>query len=199
MNNKKRNPYQLKKYPYISNRENWREWLEKNHTREDEIWLVYFKKHTGKKWILYNDAVEEALCFGWIDSIIRRIDDEKYAQKFTPRKDKSNWSESNKKRVELLILQDKMTESGLVKIKKAKEAGKWDKIIHYPEMHTLHPDFKNKLEKNPIAKENFNQYAPSYKKQFIGWISAAKRDNTRNKRIKEAIGLLEKNQKLGLK
>lgn len=189
----------MKKYLHISNRKDWRKWLEINHASETEIWLVYYKKHTGKDRIPYDDAVEEALCFGWIDSIIERIDDEKYAQKFTPRKDKSNWSESNKKRVKLLISQNKMTEAGLAKTMKAKETGKWDENIRFPEMHELHPGFRHELDKNPIAKKNFNHYAPSYKKQFIGWISAAKREETRNKRIKEAIGLLEKNKKLGLK
>jgi uncharacterized protein YdeI (YjbR/CyaY-like superfamily) len=189
----------LKKYLYTANRKDWRQWLKKNHANKSEIWLVYYKKHTGKERITYNDAVEEALCFGWIDSIIGRIDDEKYAQKFTPRKDKSNWSESNKKRVKALISQKKMTEAGLVKIKKAKETGKWDKGISFPEMRILHPDFKNELDKNPKAKENFEHYAPSYKKNIIGWISAAKKEETRFKRIREAIGILEKNQKLGLK
>ena len=189
----------MKKYLYIANRKDWRKWLEENHTTESEIWLVYYKKHTGKERIPYNDAVEEALCFGWIDSIIGRLDDEKYAQKFTPRKDKSNWSESNKKRVELLISQKKMTEAGLAKIRKAKETGKWDQGISFPEMHILHPEFKNELDNHPIAKENFEHYAPSYKKKIIGWISAAKKKETRFKRIREAIDILEKNQKLGLK
>lgn len=189
----------MKNLIYVSNRKDWREWLEKNHTTEKEIWLVYYKKHTGKDRIPYDDAVEEALCFGWIDSIVRRLDDEKYAQKFTPRKDQSNWSESNKRRIEKMTAQDKMTEAGLIKIKRAKETGKWDEIISSPDLHEVHPDFKNELEKNPKAKENFNRLAPSYQKYYIGWISSAKRDETRNKRIKEALGLLEKNQKLGLK
>jgi len=189
----------MKNYLYISNKKEWRKWLEKNHSRENEIWLVYYKKHTGRDCVPYNDAVEEALCFGWIDSIVRRIDDEKYAQKFTPRKENSKWSESNKKRVDLLIKQNKMTEAGFAKINKAKETGKWDEAIAFPDVDNLHADFKNELDKNPIAKENFSHFAPSYKKHFIGWISAARKEETRNNRIKEAIGLLVKNQKLGLK
>jgi len=189
----------MKKLLYVDNRKDWRKWLDKNNSSENEIWLVYYKKNSGKDRIPYNDAVEEALCFGWIDSIIWRIDDEKFAQKFTPRNDKSRWSESNKKRVERLIAQNKMTETGMRKIKIAKETGKWDEIINFPDIHDLHPDFQKELDQNPRAKENFNRYAPSYKKQFIGWIAAAKKKKTRNRRIWEVIDLLEKNQKLGLK
>ena len=184
---------------YVINREVWREWLEKNHTTEKEIWLVYYKKHTGKNRIPYDDAVEEALCFGWIDSIVRRLDDEKYAQKFTPRRDHSTWSESNKKRVEKMTAQGKMTEAGLIKIERALETGKWNEIISPPDPHEIHSGFKIELAKNPKAKENFNRLAPSYQKHYIGWIFSAKKDETRNKRIKEAIGLLDKNQKLGMK
>ena len=82
---------------YFRNRDKWRAWLEKHHAIEKEVWLVYYKKHTGKPCITYNEAVEEALCFGWIDSIVKAIDEKKYCQKFTPRKDNSKWSESNKK------------------------------------------------------------------------------------------------------
>ena len=87
----------LTKELYVTNREDWRAWLEQNHATEKEVWLLYYKKHTGKPTIPYDDAVEEALCFGWIDSTVKRIDDEKYTQKFTPRNDRSVWSESNKK------------------------------------------------------------------------------------------------------
>jgi uncharacterized protein YdeI (YjbR/CyaY-like superfamily) len=189
----------MEKLLYVSTRKDWRKWLEKNNSSEKEIWLVYYKKNSGKDRIPYNDAVEEALCFGWIDSIIRRIDDDKYAQKFTPRNDKSKWSELNKKRVEKLIAQNKMTEIGMRKVMIAKKTGKWNEIISFPETHVLHPDFQSKLDKNPTANKNFKRLAPSYKKRFIGWISSAKREETRNRRIKEAIELLKKNQKLGLK
>lgn len=103
----------LGKTLYVKKRGEWRKWLEKNHQKESEIWLVYYKKHTKKPSIPYNDAVEEALCFGWIDSSEKRIDKERYAQRFTPRKPKSNWSESNKERVRKLIVQGKMTPAGL--------------------------------------------------------------------------------------
>lgn len=98
---------------YVTNREKWKEWLEKFHDKEKEIWFIFYRKDSGKMSISYNDAVEEALCFGWIDSIEKRIDSERSAQRFTPRKLKSKWSDSNKERVKRLIKEGKMTKSGL--------------------------------------------------------------------------------------
>ncbi len=102
---------------YVTTRDEWRSWLEENHKSEKEIWLIYYKKHTGKPRIPYDDAVEEALCFGWIDSIIKRIDEEKYTQKFSPRKQNSAWSDLNKKRVKKLIEEGKMTKAGYETVK----------------------------------------------------------------------------------
>lgn len=98
---------------HVANREKWRKWLEKFHDKEKEIWLIFYRKSSGKSSISYNDAVEEALCFGWIDSIEKGIDHERFAQRFTPRKPKSKWSESNKERIERLIKDGKMTKAGL--------------------------------------------------------------------------------------
>lgn len=109
---------EITKTLYVTNRDEWRAWLSENHGSEKEIWLVYYKKHTRKPTIPYDDAVEEALCFGWIDGIEKRMDEERYAQRFTPRKAKSNWSESNKRRVKKLLEQGKMTEAGLATINK---------------------------------------------------------------------------------
>ena len=115
---------------YVMNREDWRAWLEQNHATEKEVWLLYYKKHTGKPTIPYDDAVEEALCFGWIDSLVKRIDDEKYTQKFTPRKNRSVWSESNKKRAKRTIKLGRMTGAGLHKIRAAKKSGEWYKPLY---------------------------------------------------------------------
>src|SRR5688572_6378674 len=101
---------------YVTSREEWRAWLTKHYQTESEIWLIYYKKHTGKPRISYDDAVEEALCFGWVDSIVKKIDDEAFAQKFTPRRDTSKWSEINIKRVRKLIREGRMTEAGRAKI-----------------------------------------------------------------------------------
>ncbi|MGA7733294.1 MAG: hypothetical protein WCD37_18690 [Chloroflexia bacterium] len=101
---------------YLSMREDWRAWLQANHETGREVWLVFYKKHTGQPSLPYNDAVEEALCFGWIDSVEKRLDADRYALRFTPRKPKSNWSESNKRRVRQLVASGRMTEAGLAKV-----------------------------------------------------------------------------------
>lgn len=106
---------------HFGHRNEWRAWLEENHATAQELWLVIYKKHTGKVGVTYEEAVEEALCFGWIDGVMKRLDAEKYALRFSPRKKGSVWSESNKRRVTKLIKQGRMTEAGLVKVKEAKE------------------------------------------------------------------------------
>ena len=187
------------KYLYITNRKDWRDWLRKNHDSRKEVWLIFYKKHTGKKRIPYDDAVEEALCFGWIDSIVKRIDQEKYAQKFTPRRSKSQWSEVNKKRAMKMIKGKKLTKAGLIKIKQEKKNGKWSEILVNKKEFALTTDIKKELTANKKAWENFNKLAPSYKKHYIGWITSAKKKETQDKRLKEALKTLEQGKKLGIK
>ncbi|MBU1947450.1 MAG: YdeI/OmpD-associated family protein [Candidatus Eisenbacteria bacterium] len=173
--------------------------MKENHHRSKCIWLIFYKIHSGKALIPYEDAVEEALCFGWIDSIIKKIDADRYARKFTPRKDGSKWSELNKKRARKLIKQKRMLKAGMDKIKIAKENGEWNR----PSLSGRPPEvpaaFKAALAKNRKAKEFYARLAPSYQKQFIGWIASAKKGVTRDRRIKEAVYSLERGQKLGMK
>lgn len=184
---------------YVTSREDWRAWLRVNHAKKKEIWLIYFKKHTNNPTIPYGEAVEEALCFGWIDSIVKRIDEKKYAQRYTPRKNKSLWSELNKIRVEKMIKQGRMTEAGMDKVMVAKKNGHWDRTVTSKETWSMPMELKNALVANKKAKEYFYSLAPSYQRQYIGWIASAKKNETRHKRVKEAINLLEQNQKLGVK
>ena len=184
---------------HITNRKDWRLWLSENHHKEKEIWLIYYKKHTGKQRVPYNDAVEEALCFGWIDSVVKTIDDERYMQKFTPRKPKSNWSDSNKKRIKKLIKAGEMTKAGLEKIEIAKINGTWDKTITSTNSFEMPVELENALDINESAKDFFNELTPSYRRQYIGWIASAKKEETKQKRVKEAISMLGKKQKLGMK
>jgi uncharacterized protein YdeI (YjbR/CyaY-like superfamily) len=114
---------------YVTDRESWRAWLRQNHDRNKEVWLIYYRKHAGKPSILYDDSVEEALCFGWVDSVIKKIDDEKFARKFTPRTSRSRWSEANKKRVEKMIKEGRMTKTGLAIVSDAKDSGQWFKTV----------------------------------------------------------------------
>ncbi|MCK5181281.1 MAG: YdeI/OmpD-associated family protein [Dehalococcoidia bacterium] len=184
---------------HFGNREDWRKWLKVNHNKVKVLWLVFYKKHTGKANISYNDAVEEALCYGWIDSIIKEIDEDKYARKFTPRNDHSRWSELNKERAGNMIKQGKMTAVGLSKINAAKKNGQWNRAVSIPKTVELPNSLKSALQKNKKAWGNFKNLAPSYQRNFIMWVSSAKRQETKDKRLIEAIGLLERNERLGLK
>ena len=184
---------------YVKSSQEWRQWLSANHQSESEVWLIFYKKASGEPSLEYETAVEEALCFGWIDSIIKKIDDHRYARKFTPRKDNSKWSESNKKRIAKLIDDGRITEYGLAKVEIAKQNGQWDKDDRPQIGLTIPAELKKALASNKKAKEFFNALAPSYQKQYIGWISAAKRPETKDKRVQESIALLENEQRLGLR
>lgn len=143
--------------------------------------------------------VEEALCFGWIDSIIKKLDNKSYARKITPRKSNSRWSELNKKRFKQLIKQGLMTESGLARVVEAKESGLWEKSDRPNIPFEVPNELKTALAKNKKAQTFFDQLAPTYRKQFIAWIYVAKRQETKDRRVMESIALLEQGKKLGLK
>jgi uncharacterized protein YdeI (YjbR/CyaY-like superfamily) len=185
---------------YITNRTDWREWLEANHNKAKEIWLVFNKKETELTSIPYDEAVEEALCFGWIDSIIKKLDESQYARKFTPRKADSKWSVLNIQRVEKMIRAGLMTPHGMDLVQAAKQHGKWDKPNQKPVLNfQLQPEFMEALRSSPKAQETFDHLAPTYQKQYIGWVEVAKRADTKQKRIAESVRLLEQGKKLGLK
>ena len=173
-------------------RDEWRAWLERHHDRSSGTWLVFYKRHTGKPSVSYDDAVEEALCFGWIDSIVRRLDDERYAQKFTPRRPGSAWSQSNRERVEKMIRAGRMTEAGLARFDPTRAAPSRPD----PEMPD---DFAQALERRPRARRNFEALAPSYRRAYLMWITSARRPETRAKRVRESIALLARNEKLGMR
>jgi uncharacterized protein YdeI (YjbR/CyaY-like superfamily) len=184
----------------VKDRAEWRAWLAANHDKEAEVWLVYYKKETGKASVAYGASVEEALCYGWVDSIIKSLDDTKYARKFTPRNEDSKWSPSNIKRVEKMMREGLMTEHVLRLVEAAKRTGHWDAPTRKPTLTFEMPAaFTEALKDNAKAKETFDNLAPTYRKQYLAWIGTAKRAETKEKRIKESIRLLEKGEKLGLR
>ena len=185
---------------HLKSRSEWRRWLARDHTRErDGIWLVYHKRSTGRSSLDYEGSVEEALCFGWIDSIIKRIDEDRYCRKFTPRKDHSAWSSTNIKRAKKLIKEGRMTAFGQAKIDVARRSGRW-KQDSRPELDcTVPPDLVEALSRDRSAKDFFEKLAPSYQKQFIGWMITAKKPETRARRLKESLALLARQKRLGLK
>jgi uncharacterized protein YdeI (YjbR/CyaY-like superfamily) len=189
----------MKRELYVTNRDDWRAWLEKNHDAAKEVWLICYKKHSGKPGILYEASVEEALCFGWVDSIIRRLDDDRCARKFTPRKGASAWSESNKKRAEKMIRKGRMTKVGMIKIIEAQERGEWSRVREVSKELVVPSFIQKALAKNEKAHAFFRTLADSYKRQIVSWVSSAKKEETKARRLTEVISLLEKSQKLGLK
>ena len=184
---------------HAKTREDWRNWLEKNHSIAKEVWLVYYKKHTGKLSVSYKCSVEEAICFGWIDGIKKRINDEQYAHRFTARKTKSKWSPLNIEIAEQMIKANKMTSAGLTAFRKRIEYDREIMIKKGLAEVSLDPNLEQVLKNNAKAWHNFVHLAPGYKKQMILWIESAKKEATKKKRLKEVISLLEQNRKLGLK
>ncbi len=183
----------------VRNRKEWRDWLEKNHSNKKEIWLVYYKKHTDKLTITYKESIEEAICFGWIDGIKKRIDDEKYTHRFTPRRTNSKWSPTNIDIAERMIKTGMMTTVGLNVYRNRKEYEKDFLKIRSSIGDSLTPDIEEVLKTQEKAWNNFNNLSPSHRKQYVLWINSAKKEETKQKRLSEAIKLLEQNRKLGMK
>ncbi len=175
---------------YAKDRAAWRKWLSRNHDKQQGVWLVYYKKESGKSRVPYADAVEEALCFGWIDSTMRPLDSERYMQLFTPRKPKSEWSKLNKDRVEKLIAEGLMTPAGLEKIEISKKNGNWEKIDHV-EAFIVPDDLAKQLKKSKKAVAYFESLKKTNKKYLLHWLGSAKRAETREKRIAEIMEALK--------
>lgn len=180
---------------YLKSRNEWRAWLKKYHNKKNVIWLVYYKKHTAKPTIAYEEAVEEALCFGWIDSTIKRIDKDRYVQKFTPRRRKSRWSFLNIQRARKMIQQRKMTKAGLVFYKEIMKKPIKDTRTAGRKKVTIPKDLKEALTKNKKAYRNFKNFAPSYQKMYIGYVGAAKKAETRKRRIRRVVAFAFQDKK----
>lgn len=179
----------------FDDRKAWHNWLVKNHEKEKEVWLIYYKKNSGKKSISYVEAVEEALCFGWIDSQVRTIDNERYKQKYTPRSSRSVWSKINKEIALRMIKENKMSKAGLKKIEEAKQAGTWQKAYTSKIKLAIPKDLKIALQQNPSALVNFKNFAATYHNMYVGWVTGSKRQETRTKRIREVVNNSLKNKK----
>lgn len=173
-------------------RAEWRKWLEENQARKEGIWLISYKKDTGKPRFDYDESVEEALCFGWVDSKPAKLDEERSMLWFAPRKPKTNWSKLNKDRVEKMIKAGLMSPAGLAKVEAAKKDGSWN-ALDGVEALEIPPDLAKDLSKNKTAKEYFEAFPRSVKRGILEWILNAKRPETRAKRIEETVTLAEKN------
>lgn len=176
----------------IESRREWRTWLEQNHTKAQGIWLITFKKHCGDKYVSYDEIVEEALCFGWVDSLPRKLDADRSMLWLSPRKPGSNWSKLNKERVEKMIAAGLMTSAGLVKIEAAKQDGSWH-ALDAIEALEIPPDLDAALASYTSARQHFDAFPRSVKRGILEWIANAKRPITRAKRIEETARLAEDN------
>jgi uncharacterized protein YdeI (YjbR/CyaY-like superfamily) len=178
----------------VRNCKRWREWLAKHHDSKSGVWLVFHKRQTGRTSIAYDDAVDEALCFGWIDSLIKRLDDDRYVRKFTPRNPGSRWSTANRRRYAQLEASGRLTPAGL---KRAPTDRSGD--APRPSPSKVPRYIQQALRSRPAAWKYFESLAPSYRRMYVTWIDSAKQHETTTRRLREAIGLLADGKKLGLK
>lgn len=173
---------------YPKNQQQWRKWLQKNHEKKQSIWLIYYKKSSGVPTISWSEAVDEALCFGWIDSTKKTLDEERSIQFFTKRKARSTWSKINKAKVQKLIEEGSMMAAGLKIIELAKENGSWSVLDEVEEL-TVPIDLEEEFKKHPGSKTYFLGLSKSVKKMILQWLVLAKRTETRQKRIAEIAEL----------
>ena len=179
---------------YPRSRQEWREWLQVNHDKKKSVWLIYYKKKSNTPTVLYSEAVDEALCFGWIDSKAKPIDEHTFMQFFSRRKEKSVWSKINKEKIERLIEQGLMTLAGFDIIEKAKKNGSWT-ILDEAEALIIPDDLEKEFQKSPNAKQYFLSLSRSDKRNILQWLVLAKREETREKRITEIVELASMNKK----
>jgi uncharacterized protein YdeI (YjbR/CyaY-like superfamily) len=174
-------------YQIFATRADWRAWLETHYAGQAELWLAIYKKGSGKTAVTYEQAVEEALCYGWIDGLVQALDQDKYAVRFSPRKPGSIWSESNKRRVDKLTRSGHMAEPGLQKVAAAQASGEWEAATRREDVDTLPPELEQALRAHQGALAGFQALPASRRKGLIWWLSDAKRDATRYKRLRAIV------------
>ena len=179
---------------YAKDRQAWRAWLQEHHDTEKNVWLIIYHEKSKTPSVAYNEAVEEALCFGWIDSKPNKRDHESYLLFFAKRNPKSNWSRLNRERAERMLEQGRMTQAGLEMIETAKQDGTWT-ALEAVQDSVIPPDLDQAFQKNEAAWRNFEAFPPSSKRIILEWMLNAKRPQTRQKRIDETVELAAKNIK----
>jgi uncharacterized protein YdeI (YjbR/CyaY-like superfamily) len=185
----------------VTTRRAWRNWLARHHADSDGVWFVYAKTGTGEPTVSYEESVLEALCFGWVDGLLKSMDETFYKRRFTPRKPRSTWSPSNRRRVAELVEAGLMTPAGQALVDAARENGMWDRPTESQRTKPLTeptPEFQKALDGNPRAKAGFDGLTPGRQRTYIRWIAAAKRQATRERRIAQALDSLEEGEELGM-
>ena len=171
---------------FAAERAAWRKWLERHHAARTFVWLLLHKKHVEEPSVSYDEAVEEALCWGWIDGLVNRRDERSYAVRFTPRKPGSVWSESNVERVHRMIAEERMTPVGMALVEEAKRRGTWDEAAS-GRLEVTPPDLEAALAEVPAAQGHWAAWAPSHRRQYIYWVLDAKRPETRVRRVADVV------------
>lgn len=175
----------------------WRCWLDEHHASETEVWLIFHKRHTGLTTIEYQEALDEALCFGWVDSLVRRLDDQRYARKFTPRRHDSRWSDVNRKRYAELNSEGRLTPPGIERAPTDRGYAPRPTRLELPA--ELPSYIQSALDENPAARRSFDALPLSERRRYFAWIESARREETKLRRLQEAIRLLAGGKVLGLK
>jgi uncharacterized protein YdeI (YjbR/CyaY-like superfamily) len=175
----------------------WRDWLTGHHASVPEVWLIYHKRHTGALSIDYKDALDEALCFGWVDSLVKRMDDRRFARKFTPRRADSHWSAVNRKRYAELKAAGRLKPPGIARPPTNRGSALRPARLAMPSK--LPAYIQAELKKHPRALRHFESLPPGERRRYFAWIESAKREETKLRRLKEAIRLLASGKVLGLK
>ncbi len=171
---------------FAADRVTWREWLEQHHAARTFVWLLLHKKHVEESSVSYEEAVEEALCWGWIDGLVNRWDERSYAVRFTPRKPGSVWSESNVERVRRMIAEERMTPAGMALVEEAKRRGTWDEAAS-GRLEVTPPDLEAALAGVPAAQGHWEARAPGHRRRYIYWVLDAKRPETRARRVADVV------------
>ena len=182
---------------HVQTLDEWCQWLAKHHASESEIWLIFHKQHTGVASIDYKDALDEALCFGWVDSLVKRLDDRRFARKFTPRRGDSRWSDVNRKRYAELEAEGRLKPPGIERAPTDRGSATRPQRRELPA--ELPAYILAALKKNAKARRHFEALAPEQRRRYFAWIESAKREETRLRRLAEAIRVLAAGKALGLK
>jgi len=179
---------------HVTSAQQLRQWLEENHTQSDSVWLVTYKKHTGEKYVSVQNILDEVLCFGWVDGIRRQLDEDRTMQLISPRRTQ-HWAKTYKDRAEKLIKAGKMHPAGLAAITQSKSNGLWN-FMDDVDALVMPDDLLTALESHPPAKDNFENFAKSNRRNVLRWIKLAKTAETRTKRIEKTALLAAQNQKV---
>lgn len=193
----KSQPEEVRPLDFRNARE-WRRWLEKNHNRSAGEWVYMYKKAASRSGLRYPDALDEALCFGWIDGQIKAVDEDRFRQRWTPRRKGSVWSQVNKDKVKRLAAAGRIVEPGLAAVREAKRAGTWQAAYTNRREDTMPDDLAKALRTDPDARRNFDRFASTYRNMYVGWVADAKRPETRQRRIAAVVKRARENRKPGM-